>query len=255
VKLLQPEAAISSWRQWGGDLECRPSIVAPLSGGLSNRSFLLESEGNRMVLRLNGADSMLPGAGRSHEKGIWLAASDQGIAPSLLHVDEQNQFLVSTFISNSLPPQPLLKETLVDRVFELLNRCHQLDVEAPTIDYVSHVEQYWQVLKYKDDVPDPVLVGQRESMQKTLNSLVTSGSPLGLCHHDLVVANFVGSANSLYLVDWEYAARGLLVMDYAALGVEWGIDDTVIVERSGIELELLLMAKSFYRYLCALWGA
>jgi thiamine kinase-like enzyme len=254
-KPLQPENALNSWREWHGDLRTRPVILKPLSGGRSNRSFLLESEGKRMVLRLNGADSMLPGAGRSHEKDIWLAASDQGIAPPLLHFDEQNRFLVSLFISNSLPPQPLLNETLVNRVFELLNRCHQLEVEAHTIDYASHVEQYLQVLKNKNHVSDPVLVEQRESMQQTLNTLVTSGSPLGLCHHDLVVTNFVGSANSLYLIDWEYAARGLLLMDYASLGVEWGIDDTVMTERTGVELELLLMAKSFYRYLCALWGA
>jgi len=69
----------------------------------------------------------------------------------------------------------------------------------------------------------------------------------------LVVANFVGSSERLYLIDWEYAARGLLLMDYAALGVEWGIDDAVITNQTGIEAELLIKAKELYKYLCKLW--
>jgi hypothetical protein len=44
-------------------------------------------------------------------------------------------------------------------------------------------------------------------------------------------------------------------MDYAALSLEWGIDDPVVIERTGVELELLVIAKVFYKYLCALWAA
>ena len=208
-----------------------------------------------MVLRLNGTDSLLPGTNRSSEIDIWQAASKQGIAPPLLYTDGQSGFLVSTYINSSLPTKPPLDDTSINQAFELLKSCHQLDVAAPTIDYVSHIDNYWQGIESKDKPANPGLIKQREPMRKVLGTLLTSSTPGGLCHHDPVVANFVGNADRLYLIDWEYAARGLLVMDYAALATEWGIDDAVMIEQTGLELELLVIAKAFYKYLCALWAA
>lgn len=252
---MQPETALHNWHEWSGELRSRPVILKPLSGGRSNRSFLLDSDGSKMVLRLNGPDTLLPGTNRSSEINIWQAASKQGIAPPLLHFDEGNGFLVSTYIDNSLPQQPPLGEIFVDQAFSLLKRCHRLDADASTIDYVGHIEQYWQIIENRNQSLNPVLIEQREPMQKVLNELVTSGTPTGRCHHDPVIANFVGNSNRLYLIDWEYAAHGLLIMDYAALSVEWEIDNAVVIERTGVELELLIMAKTFYKYMCVLWAA
>jgi thiamine kinase len=252
-KSLLPESAIDSWREWGAGLGTRPVILESLGGGRSNRSFLLDSDGFRMVLRLNGDDSLLPGSNRTSEIDIWQAASHQGIAPPLLHVDEHTRYLVSTYIENTLPPQPQLDETFIDQAFSLLSRCHQLDIEAPSIDYTDHIKKYWDIIEGKDQITNPGLQQQRQPMQELLEDILNSGTPTGLCHHDPVIANFVGNSDRLYVIDWEYAAHGLLVMDYAALGIEWGIDDATIVARTGLEPGLLTMAKSLYRYMCALW--
>ncbi len=252
-KSLQPESAIDGWRQWSGGLGSRPVILESLGGGRSNLSFLLDSDGFRMVLRLNGDDSLLPGSNRASEIKIWQAASQQGIAPALLHVDEHTRYLVSTYIENALPPRPQLDKTFIDQALSLLSRCHQLDIEAPRIDYTDHIKKYWDIIEGKGHVTNSGLQQQRQAMQELLEDILNSDTPTGLCHHDPVVANFVGSTERLYLIDWEYAAHGLLVMDYAALGIEWGIDDETIVARTGLEPEELTIAKSLYRYMCVLW--
>jgi thiamine kinase-like enzyme len=226
-----------------------------LSGGRSNRSFLLEADGSKMVLRLNATDTLLPGANRNHEIEIWQAASHLEIAPPLLHVDEKNRFLVSRYINNSLTAQAPPNEAFVEQAFDLLKRCHQLELDTPGIDYISHIEQYWQTIENQGGLQNPALHDQRESMQRLLETLINSGAQTGLCHHDPVITNFVGNPDRLYLIDWEYAARGLRVMDYAALGVEWGIDEALIITRMGLEPELLSMAKTWYGYLCDLWAA
>jgi len=245
--------AIESWQQWTGELRAKPVVVGPLSGGLSNRSFLLDSAGKKMVLRLNNSSALLPGLNRNDESSIWQAASAGGIAPRLLYVDQAAGHLVSAYIDNSLTPQHPSQSVFTDQALELLARCHQLEVDAGEIDYTSHIEQYWRIIESKYPLPDPALTQQREPMQAVLETLLRSGSPMGLCHHDPVVANFVGKPQRLYLVDWEYAARGLLVMDYAALGIEWNIDDPVILAATGIDQEQLFMAKALYGYLCELW--
>jgi len=251
---LQAEKALDSWREWHGQLRTRPVILGPLSGGRSNRSFLLDSEGSRMVLRINGSESLLPNSNRSVETAIWQMASDKGIAPPLLYADRQGRFLISSYIQNCLPPNPQRDGRVVERAFVLLKQCHQLGVEAPSIDYPGHVEQYWQMIEDTGRPIDATLQDRREPMRLLLDNITGCGAPSGLCHHDLVVENFVGSTDRLYLIDWEYAARGLLVMDYAALGVEWGIDDATIVRQTGVEPALLVSAKMLYQYLCALWG-
>ena len=250
---MRPETAIDSWQQWGGELGNRPVIIKSLDGGRSNRSFLLESTDKKMVLRLNGADTMLPGAKRSNELLIWQAASKQGIAPPLLHVDQQSRYLVSAYIPNHLPAKPPISSQFIGQALSLLKQCHQIDIAVPAIDYAAHIAHYWRTIEQKHTLLNPNLPAQRTPMQETLEALLNSNPTTGLCHHDPVTANFVGSKTRLYLVDWEYAANGLLVMDYAALGIEWKIDDKVIIKQTGLEAEPLTMAKTLYKYLCALW--
>ena len=225
ARSLTPENAVDTWRHWDVSLGTRPVILRPLGGGRSNRSFLLDSNGMRMVLRLNGTESVLPGANRRSEHRIWQAAGAHGIAPPLLYVDDGFEFLVSAFIKTELPSQPGFNKAFINHAFDLLERCHQLDLEVPSIDYSGHIKKYWQIIESKTHPPHPGLNKQREPMQGLFEELTLSAGQTGLCHHDPVTENFVGSLERLYLIDWEYAANGLLIMDYAALAVEWGLDD------------------------------
>ena len=252
---MQPETALNSWQDWKEQLSTRPKVLGSLSGGRSNQSFLLDSAGRKMVLRINGADTVLPNSDRSSEVKIWQAASDAGIAPPLSYVDEQDRFLVSAYIEDDLPANPHRDARLIGQALELLNQCHQLTIEAPFIDYSRHIEQYWQIIEDKKAPINPVLIKQREPMQLLLEELLKGCSPTVLCHHDLVKENFVGSTERLYLIDWEYAASGLPVMDYAALAVEWDITDSLITSRAGVDRELFDKTKEFYCYECQLWEA
>ena len=115
-----------------------------------------------------------------------------------------------------------------------MKHCHQLDVDVHSLDLSEHINQYWQRIEARHRPVDPVLLEQRQSMQDLLESPRFKAANTALCHHDPIVANFVGSPDRLYLVDWEYAARGLLVMDSAALACAWGINGEAVVEQSGV---------------------
>lgn len=250
---MLPEIALGDWRQWSGDLSSKPSIAGKLNGGLSNRSYLLKSDIGKLVLRINGPGSLLPGANRNDEINIWKAAAKQGIAPTLIFVDPQYRYLVSTYINSDLPAKPQFDKAIIDQAFSLLKSCHQLDVKASSINYVNHIEHYWQIIEAKNQPINPDLIKQRKPIQQTLDSLLQSNTPTGICHHDPVKANFVGTPDRLYLIDWEYACNGLQIMDYAALATEWLFDDDTILKRTGFNPESLTKAKVLYGYLCDLW--
>ncbi|MDX2427749.1 MAG: choline/ethanolamine kinase family protein [Xanthomonadales bacterium] len=253
AKSLQPENALTDWRQWSPGLRSKPLLSGELNGGLSNQSYLLQSDIGKLVVRINGTGSLLPGANRSDEINIWKVADKQGIAPALIFVDPEHRYLVSKYIKNKLPPKPQLNTAVVDQAFSLLESCHQLDVEASSINYLSHIEHYWQIIEAKNQPINPNLCNQRKPIQQTLDALINSDTPTGICHHDPVIANFVGTPKRLYLIDWEYAANGLQIMDYAALATEWQIDDATMHRQTGIDLDLLTMASAIYTYLRALW--
>lgn len=234
-------------------MRSKPVLTGALNGGRSNQSFLLDSDIGKLVLRINAASSLLPGASRDNEVSIWQAASQQGIAPPLVYVEPQNQYHVSTYINNDLPTKPQLNQGCVDQVFDLLNRCHRLDINAPCINYFDHIEHYWQIIEARKSEPSQHLVNQRKPIQLLLESLLASNTPTGLCHHDPVIANFVGTTERLYLIDWEYASSGLQIMDYAALAIEWQINDATVQKHTGIEQDSLSKARTIYRYLHALW--
>ncbi len=250
---MRPETAIASWQQWHGDLPVKPEIVGQLDGGRSNRNYLLKSGNQKLVLRLNGSNTLLPGSNRGSETNIWRAASAAGLAPPLLYTDEQQGILISRYIEDNLPSQPAANKLIIDQAFTLLRRCHQLQVDAHSLDLAEHIQQYWQLIEAKGRPADQRLLKQRIPMQDLLDSSHFKDAETGLCHHDPIMANFVGSPDRLYLIDWEYAANGLLVMDYAALAVEWSIDEELVIAWSGVDPELLTKAKKLYTYLCNLW--
>jgi thiamine kinase len=252
---LQPDTALNSWRKWHIKLHTKPVILGPMSGGRSNRSFLLDSDGTKMVLRLNGTDTVLPGANRRNEAIIWKAASEAGIAPPLLYANEKSGFLVDAHINNSVPSLPPLSELYVNQALELLRRCHRLDFNGPVVDYSGHIEHYWQLIESKKKPVNSALKQQRKAMQILLKQLINSNPETGLCHHDPVIANFVGNPKKMYLIDWEYAANGYLVMDYAALATEWAIEDKTTLDQTQIDPDQLAIAKTLYQYLCNLWTA
>ena len=112
-------------------------LSGELNGGLSNQSYLLQSDIGKLVLRINGTGSLLPGANRSDEINIWKAADKQGIAPPLIFVDPDHRYLVSKYTNNKLPSKPQLNTAVVDQAFSLLESCHRLNVKASSINYLT----------------------------------------------------------------------------------------------------------------------
>jgi len=246
VELSIAEAAIAQWRQWQVQLSGKPSIVRTLGVGLSNQSYLLHAGEACLVLRINNRDGQLPGFNPQREPPICREASEAAMPPPLWL--PQDRYLVSAFVEG-------YKSTPADQVFGLLEKCHAIKIDTDQIDYAQHIQTYWAKIEQSGKPIHQALINKRQAMQKCLLRLSAQQQTTVLCHHDPIMANFVGSPERLYLIDWEYAALGMAVMDYAALAVEWGFSDATICARTDIHPRSLAMAKKLYRYMCQLWQA
>lgn len=228
--------------------------MAELPGGRTNRSFLLDADGSKLVMRLNTPTDILPGVDRAREIHIWRAASLAGLAPSVLHADHRAGLLITEFVDGKAFDGADIDSVLLDRLIELLARVHLLDVEAPAIDYVYHIENFWRLIDAGNNAIASPLQEQRRSMHLLVSEFCSAAGEFGLCHHDPVRSNVIDRGDRLFLLDWEYAARGPVVMDYAALCVEWNIDLAEITQRVALDPQLVETAEKIYRYICRLYA-
>jgi thiamine kinase-like enzyme len=243
---------LDTWRTWACGLKSQPVLVKALTGGQTNRSYLLDADGRKMVMRLN-APGQVPGIDRTREAQIWRAAYGAGLAPELLHFDPEAGFQITEYIEGAALDRSQMDGVWTDRVFDLLTATHGLEIDAPMLDYSLYIEEYWRLIESAPILHNLPLQRQRQPLQTLVAEFIASAPATGLCHHDPVMSNVIRDGDRLYLLDWEYATRGFIAMDYAVLSVDWDIADSVIIERTGIDPAVLDRAKPLYRYICDLW--
>ncbi|MGR8921681.1 MAG: choline/ethanolamine kinase family protein, partial [Gammaproteobacteria bacterium] len=237
---LTPEALLGDWRAAGLPFRTPPRLIGALAGGISNRSYLIEADERRWVLRLDAPGAAALGVDRAREHAVQRAAAAEGLAPELAAADAAQGFLVSAFVAGrqALPGHASAGQQAA--MLALLARVARLEVDVPAIDYGAHIARYAGAAPLPDDLPPRL-------------ARLAAAAPSGLCHHDPTPANVVFTATGPVLLDWEYAAPGAPVMDLAVLVCEWRAPPDRIAARAQVEPGLLEDACSIYRTLCALW--
>src|SRR6266581_6979037 len=82
------------------ELSGRRLTFTPLSGGITNRNFLIDVEGtaDRYVVRLSGNDTHLLGISREVEHAATVAAAGVGVGPEVAAFIRPEGYLVTRFI-------------------------------------------------------------------------------------------------------------------------------------------------------------
>src|SRR5919109_2254874 len=89
------------------ELADRELTLTALSGGITNRNFLVEVAGevDRYVLRLAGNDTHLLGISREVEHAATVAAAGVGVGPEVVAFIRPEGYLVTRFIEGSPVPE------------------------------------------------------------------------------------------------------------------------------------------------------
>ena len=88
------EATLARVPPWRG----KAFTTSPLTGGITNRNYRVEVEGESFVLRLAGAKTELLGIDRPNEYAATLAAASIGVGPEVIYFIEPEGYLVTRFI-------------------------------------------------------------------------------------------------------------------------------------------------------------
>ena len=183
-----------------------------LCGGLTNRNYLLRGSLGTFVLRLNHQQPEALDLHRDYERAIHQAAADAGISPRVRVISADGHYWLRDYIPGESLDISALDADDLSMMADTLKTCHQLIIAGvPPMNVAAKAQHY---LKHCPEAEQAALTQQIKEVTGVSLSAPT------LCHMDPLPANWIrDTAGKLWLIDWEYAASGHPLLDYAAVAL------------------------------------
>jgi thiamine kinase len=228
--------------------------IRDLSKGRTNKSALIRAEGALWVVRSGSPHARHFGIDRTQEEMVLQSAANACIAPRVAFCSVEREILITEFIDGvHWQPNALRDAARLEKLIDLVQQVHELAIPIPVADYYAHAESYWlQLVATNQRIPDPIKA-MREQILRQQQARRSAHTKPKLCHRDITPANLIEYQERLYLLDWEYAARGDPAFDYAAIANEWDVSTRQLLSTSGATETDLAAAGLLYRYTCAMW--
>ena len=213
----------------------RDVTLTALSGGITNRNFLIELRGEpeRYVLRLAGNDTHLLGISREVEHAATVAAAGVGVGPEVTAFIRNGGYLVTRFIVGSpVSDEAVHQPATIRRVADSIRRVHE-GPAIPGLFIPLRIVEAYRALAQSRGVPIPPEYAVARAAGRRIE-LAFLADPVELrpCHNDLLNGNFIDDGNRIRIVDWEYAGMGDPFFDLGNFSANHGLtaaEDAVLL--------------------------
>jgi thiamine kinase-like enzyme len=243
----------------------RELTLRPLSGGITNRNFLIVAAGtdDRWVIRLAGNDTHLLGISREVEHAATVAAAGVGVGPEVTAFIRPEGYLVTRFIIGSpVSDEAVHRPETLRRVADSLRRIHD-GPAIPGLFVPFRIVEAYRALAAARGVPIPVEYDLAQSVARRIElAFLTSPMELQPCHNDLLNANFIDDGARIRIVDWEYAGMGDPFFDLGNFSINHELrpdEDTQLLaaydgEVRPARLARLTLMRTVSDFREAMWG-
>jgi aminoglycoside phosphotransferase (APT) family kinase protein len=189
--------------------------ITRIEGGLSNRAWRLEANGERWFVRLGHTHAARLGVDRASECVLLQAVAAAGLAPGVHVCEPAHGLLITRFIEGrTWSAADARSSDNLRRVAASMRRLHELPVPAG----VHPVDYGRQAVRLAAALPDPDATGARLA-ERAAAAFARVGDGVyatTLCHNDLHHQNVLDEGGRLWLVDWEYGGCGNPLFDVAS---------------------------------------
>jgi thiamine kinase-like enzyme len=248
------------------ELADRRLTFTPLSGGITNRNFLVDVAGttDRYVVRLAGNDTHLLGISREVEHAATVAAAGVGVGPEVTAFLRSEGYLVTRFIEGRpVDDEAVHRPETLRRVADSIRRIHG-GPPIPGLFVPLRIVEAYRALAGARGVAIPAEFGSAQAIGRRIElSLLSDPIELCPCHNDLLNANFIDDGRRIRIVDWEYAGMGDPFFDLGNFSANHGLtpdEDAVLLEaydgapavRGRLARIVLMRVVSDFRE--AMWG-
>ncbi len=194
-----PQEALARIPGWEG------ARWSELSGGLTNRTWLVSMGERKAVLKVDSVPRVAPYNERLAEKRIQTSAAAAGLANKVLYADERS-YLTDFVAGKVWAIEDFQSEANLEKLASLLRRLHSQPLSGRHFDAVDAAESYVA----KIDVANSATAQRCTAIVQKLHA----PHNLCCCHNDLVAGNIIATPE-LRLLDWEYACDNDPLFDLA----------------------------------------
>lgn len=197
-------------------------------GGMSNKNFRINFEGNSYVLRVpgNGSEDMVE---RTNEEFNANEACKLGVNPAIRYFNAHTGIKLADFVENAetLNAATIQRHDNMRKIAKIYQTVHNSHIRLKNeFNIFKEIEKYdilieragvsmyegWQTIR-------PRVM----ALEQYLNTL---GVDLKPCHNDGLYENFIKATDgTIYLIDWEYSGMNDPMADIAALFIEAGFEN------------------------------
>jgi thiamine kinase-like enzyme len=211
--IADPIARAAGLACWSG-----PVAPEPLTGGITNKNYLVRDRRERFVVRI-GDDIPVHQVMRFNELAASRAAAAVGLSPQVVH--SEPGALVFRFIEGkTLAAEDVRPRPMLARILPLIRRCHRempQHLRGPAlIFWVFHIVRDYAATLHEGKsrwIPElPRLLRAAAGLEAAIGPIdVVYG------HNDLLPANFIDDGTRLWLIDWDYAGFNSPLFDLGNL--------------------------------------
>jgi thiamine kinase-like enzyme len=199
--------------------------LSSLSGGMTNENYLVETGGERYVMRIPGTSTELLSIDRANELHNARAAASTGIAPAVLeHIPELNVMVLEFIAGETMSAPTLQSARMIRRMAESFKRLHAAPRFLKDFDMFRLIEVYLRIVE-EYDVRIPPDYRERLPLVAEIERAVNVGAlPRVSCHNDLLCENFIDDGHALRIVDYELSGNNDPCFDLGNTAQEASLD-------------------------------
>jgi thiamine kinase-like enzyme len=192
---------IDDWRD-------KPADIQEMPGGLTNKNYRVEVDGQSYFVRVPGASTELLAIDRDSEYQSSKAAADAGVGPKVLyHLPDHKVMVLEFLMGETMSIETLQGPGMPTRIAQSLKKLHGGARCLNDFNMFRLVEFYMGIVeehdvRIPDDYRDRMSVLSRIETalpQKSLDSVP--------CNNDLLAENYIDDGQMLWLIDFEYSGN------------------------------------------------
>jgi len=203
------------------------TVITRVAAGLSGAGvYRVEAAGRQLILKISGPEKPL--ADWRRKLHIQQVAANAGLAPRVVHADEERRAIVSAFVADhsflALYRDPRTHESALSLLGRTLRRVHELPLppDAEPRDPRELLAMLWSGLAAAFPTPD--FVGDTVRRIRAEEPPTRERAPV-LSHNDVNPTNLVYDGEDLLLLDWDTAGPNDPFYDLAAIAVFLRMDE------------------------------
>ena len=192
---------IDDWRD-------RQAEIQEMTGGLTNKNYRVEVEGQSYFVRIPGASTELLAVDRDSEYHSSKAAAAAGVGPKVLYHLPDHKVMVLEFLKGeTMSIETLQGPRMPARIAQSLKKLHTGARCLNDFNMFRLVEFYMGIVE-EHDVRIPGDYRDRMSVLSGIETALTQKSLDTVpCNNDLLAENYIDDGQMLWLIDYEYSGN------------------------------------------------